>query len=80
MDVVNRERIPVRTRESNVTLSAWRVELSVPRGAIVLVEIAQRTVYRGEGALLGSSQDKLANLWRDALPPPEPPTDIPQLG
>jgi len=80
MDVVGRERIPVRTRESTVTLSAWRVELTAPRGAIVLVEIGGRTVYRGEGGLLGSPQDKLANLWREALPPPEPAADMPQLG
>ena len=80
MDVVSRERIPVRTRESNATLSAWRVELSAPRGAIVLVEIGDRSFYRGEGTLLGSTQDKLAHLWRESLPPPEPSEDIPQLG
>ena len=80
MDVVGRERIPIRTRESSVTLSAWRVELSAPRGAIVLLEIAGRTVYRGEGGLLGSPQDKLANLWRESLQQAEPPPDIPQLG
>ena len=80
VQVISRERIPIRTRESGVTLAAWRVELSSPPGAIVLVEISGRPVYRGEGPLMGSSQDKLAELWRAALPPPEPEQDFPQLG
>ncbi len=80
IEVRSRERIAVRTRESGVTLSAWRTELEAPRGAMVLVEVAGREYYRGEGSLLGSSQEKLAGLWRAALPPHEPVSDPPQLG
>jgi hypothetical protein len=65
--VVSRERRLIRSRESQVTLSAWRVELVLPggaRGAITHVE----PWYRGEGTLLGSSQERLASLWRSTLP------------
>ena len=72
------ERVPVRTRESKVTLSAWRT--SAEGGAIVLVEIAGRNVYRGEGALLGSSQEKLAEVWQAAIPKTEPEPENPPLG
>ena len=78
MKVHSRERIHIRTRESGVTLAAWRVQLD--EGAIVLVEIGGRAFYRGEGALLAASQEALATLWTAALPPEEPPQDIPQLG
>ena len=78
MEVRSRERIHIRTRESGVTLSAWRTEFVA--GAIVLLEVTGRPVYRGEGALLGASQEKLENLWLAALPPAEPPQDMPQLG
>lgn len=78
LEVRSRERIHIRTRESGVTLSAWRTQLAT--GAIVLIEIAGRSIYRGEGSLLGASQEKLAQLWLSALPPAEPPPDMPQLG
>ncbi len=78
MEVLGRERVAIRTRESGVTMSAWRVQF--PKGAIVLVEVGKRIVYRGEGALLGASQDRLAALWQSSLPdvPPEP--ENPPLG
>ena len=78
LEVVSRERVAIRTRESGVTMSAWRVQF--PRGAIVLVEIGKRIVYRGEGALLGAPQERLAELWQSSLPqvPPEP--ENPPLG
>lgn len=72
------ERVPVRTRESSVTLAAWRVQ--VEKGAIVLVEIAGKNVYRGEGALLGSSQERLAQLWQQSIPQSEPEPESPPLG
>lgn len=78
MKVQSRERIPIRTREGGVTLSAWRVVLD--RSAIVLVEIGNRAFYRGEGELIGATQETLAALWQAALPPDEPPQDLPQLG
>ena len=76
--VHSRERIHIRTRESGVTLAAWRIQLDA--GAIVLVEIAGRAFYRGEGGLMAASQEALAGLWKAALPEDEPPQDIPQLG
>jgi hypothetical protein len=80
IEVRSRERIAIRIREGNVTLSAWRTELAGSRGAMVVVEIGGRSIYRGEGALLGSSQEKLAELWRASLPPSEPEADNPPLG
>jgi len=65
--VLSRERAPIRSRESRVTLSAWRMELQLAggeRAAITLVD----PWYRGEGALLGSTQQRLAELWRSLLP------------
>ena len=76
--VPSRERIHVRTRESGVTLSAWRTQFA--SSAIVLVEIGARSFYRGEGALLGATQDKLAEVWRASLPPDEPEPDNLLLG
>jgi hypothetical protein len=72
------ERVPVRTRESRVTLSAWRAQLE--GGAIVLVEIAGRSVYRGEGAFLGATQERLAEAWQAAIPKGDPEPDNPPLG
>jgi hypothetical protein len=80
VQVRSRERIHIRTRESGVTLSAWRVSLDAPPGAVVLVEINGQPVYRGEGELLGAGQASLAEVWRAALPPDEPPENNPQLG
>lgn len=76
---LSRERVPIRLRESRSTLSAWRI--SIDGGAIVLAELdAQRSFYRGEGSLLGASQEKLAEVWRAHMAPPEPGGDFPQLG
>lgn len=78
-------RIPIRMRESAVTLSAWRMETSGAqgRGTIVLVELPSGArAFRGEGAHLGWTQEKLAALWRTLSEggDPEPPFEIPQLG
>lgn len=72
------ERVPVRTRESRVTLSAWRAQLE--GGAIVLVDVAGRSVYRGEGVFLGATQEQLAQRWQAAIPKTEPEPDNPPLG
>lgn len=76
--VHSRERIHIRTRESGVTLAAWRIQLD--QGAIVLVDIAGRTFYRGEGGLMAAAQETLAELWQSALPPDEPAPDNLLLG
>jgi ketosteroid isomerase-like protein len=56
------ERTPIRTRESSATLSAWRMTIDGPdgRGTITLVDGVS---YRGDGALLGRSQEELAAAY-----------------
>lgn len=78
------ERVNVRSRESQVTQSAWKLEVTSPKGsgAILVVEISpQQTLYRGEGLFLGWSQERLAGAYR-ALAPKSEDTDpeLPQLG
>ena len=77
---VQRARVPIRARESGSTLAAWRIEVGAPKGAIVLAEVGGRSWYRGEGALLGASQERLAEVWQSCLPAGESPPDMPQLG
>ena len=76
------ERVATRTRESEVTLSAWRlVAPGRGDGAITLVEIGGRSVYRGEGAFLGRSQAELEAEYKRLLPqPPDPLPDPGQFG
>lgn len=78
------ERAPIRTRESTVTLAAWRLSVSSARGpgAIDRVEIAGKGEhYRGQGVFLGWPQDRLRLAyarWMPANTAPEP--DPGQLG
>jgi hypothetical protein len=77
-------RVPIRTRGGSVTLSAWRLEVRAEdgAGAIVLAEAPTgETHYRGEGILLGWSQERLAEVYA-ALQPPDDGggPDMPQLG
>jgi hypothetical protein len=79
-----RERVPIRTRASGVTTSAWRLEIASDQGtgAIVMVEASPgESYYRGEGQFLGWAQERLAAL-HDALRPrsDQPSIDLPQLG
>lgn len=77
--VLSRERRQIRSREAKVTLSAWCVELELPggkRGAIVFAE----PFYRGEGDLMGTPQEKLAELWKASLPAPQEEEPPPQWG
>ena len=81
---VGLERIPVRTREAGMTLSAWRlrVESDGGPGEIVVVDAAGREpVYRGGGILLGWPQDRLAAAYA-ALGPvsDEPDVETVQMG
>src|SRR4051812_45452126 len=80
VEVQARERVQIRMRESGTTLSAWRVSLCQPEGAIVLAEVAGKSWYRGEGALLGSSQEKLAELWVAARSTADSDPELPQYG
>lgn len=80
VEVESRERIEIRMRESQRTISGWRVRLRSPNGAIVLAEISGKVWYRGEGALLGSSQEKLAELWQKVKSTDSNDLDLPQYG
>ncbi len=64
------ERVPARTREGRITLSAWRMNVTTPNGAgaIVLVETNVGAVFRGEGLFLGWAQDTLATAYRALVP------------
>ncbi|HEY4885322.1 MAG TPA: hypothetical protein VII08_16980 [Myxococcales bacterium] len=80
VEVESRERVHIRTRESGSTLAAWRVSLRVPPGAIVLAESGGRSWYRGEGSLLGTPQERLAELWKAALSSSDGEPELPQYG
>jgi len=79
-------RVPVRRRDSDYTLSAWRLEVTCDQGsgAIVLVEISPaESRYRGDGVFLGWPQDRLAEVYRDLTQPsgdPGPSFELMQLG
>lgn len=78
------ERVPIRMRESGVTHAGWRMEIGSDEGdgAIVLIELtADRSLYRGEGMLLGWSQERLAATYQAVrAEPDEPPFELNQLG
>ncbi len=76
------ERVAIRTRESGVTLAAWRIAPpSRADGAITLVEIGGRSVYRGDGTFLGWDQAQLEAEYKRMLPePPDPMPDPGQFG
>ncbi len=80
VEVESRERVHIRTRETAATLAAWRVSLKSPRGAIVLAEVGGKSWYRGEGALLGEKQERLAELWKAALSKEPDAPELPQYG
>lgn len=56
------ERAPVRTRESGVTHSAWRMEIECDEGhgSITLIDSG---MYRGDGVCLGFSQEEMAAFY-----------------
>ena len=72
------------TRDTEATQSAWRMEIEsdAGRGAIMLVDLpGGQAVFRGEGALLGWTQDQLAEAFHKLRPTPdEPPLELQQLG
>jgi hypothetical protein len=76
------ERATIRTRESGVTQSAWRmsIESEAGSGTITLVE-ATPPFYRGDGLFLGWAQEQLAETYQRLLAPDtEPPFELMQLG
>ena len=77
------ERVPIRTRESGVTLSAWKMAATAPEGAgtLVRLEVASGNFFRGDGWFLGWTQEQLSAAWTALLPPaPRETFELPQLG
>jgi hypothetical protein len=78
------ERVNVRSRSSQITRSAWKLEATSANGigSILMVEVSPEEIhYRGEGIFLGWSQARLAAAYK-ALAPKSDDTepDLPQLG
>jgi hypothetical protein len=77
------ERVAIRLRESSNTLSAWKLSVTAPEGAGVMVRIETPAgpLFRGEGWFLGWPQETLSTAWAELLPHPETETPhFPQLG
>ena len=78
------ERAPIRTRDTGVTHSAWRMEIDSDAGSgtITLVDAAEGApFYRGDGLFLGWAQEQLAETYQRLLAPDdEPPFELMQLG
>ena len=81
---VSLERVPIRTRESITTRSAWRLNATADQGhgTISLIEISPTvSLYRGEGVFLGWTADELQAGYRALLPKSsDRDIDLPQLG
>ena len=77
-DSISLDRIAIRTRETQVTRSAWKLAVlgSKGPGAILRVESGGAdAIFRGEGSFLGWSQERLAAEYQRLLPKggdPEP--------
>jgi len=68
---VSLDRVPIRTRESITTRSAWRLNVAADQGdgTISLIEISPTvSLYRGEGVFLGWTGDDLQAAYRLLLP------------
>ena len=78
------ERFTIRTRDTEATQSAWRMEIESDggRGAIMLVDLPEgQAIYRGEGVFLGWTQQQLATIFsRLRVGPDAPPFELQQLG
>jgi hypothetical protein len=78
------DRMPIRTRESDATLAAWRLSADSDQGAgaIVLVEAGAGEIrYRGEGVFLGWTADNLRAAYEALRPRSEESAfEIHQLG
>jgi hypothetical protein len=77
------ERVHVRSRSSNVTRAAWRIEVASDQGpgTIVLIEISPgEQYYRGDGTFLGWNQQQLAATYQELVPKTDSEPELPQLG
>jgi hypothetical protein len=80
---VSLDRVPIRTRESGATLSAWRLSAQSDEGegAIVLVEAgADEAWYRGDGVFLGWTAEQLRAAYEALRPRSEESFELHQLG
>ena len=83
-------RVPIRVRESAVTLGGWRLLVATDQGdgSITLVDSATpEAIYRGDGIFLGWPSDRLAAAYAllapvdsAALPDEAALPELPQLG
>lgn len=65
------ERVAIRMRESELTLSAWRLGIATAQGpgTIFLVEtLGGGGLFRGDGVCLGWPQQRLEAAYRRLLP------------
>jgi hypothetical protein len=78
-------RVPIRSREIAVTLSAWRLFLLADEGEGMITRLESREaspLYRGDGVCLGWTQERLARAY-ELLRPREDAAlseELPQLG
>ncbi|MDQ2979759.1 MAG: hypothetical protein M3R62_11110 [Acidobacteriota bacterium] len=82
--VLGLERHPIRTRESGVTLSAWRLSVRAEEGEGSILRLespAAEPLLRGDGLFLGWDQPRLRAAY-EALEPRDdsPPFETQQLG
>ena len=73
------ERVAVCTRESNVTRSAWRMEVSCDSGSGTITQLDDG-VFRGEGIFLGWAQERLSSVYFALSPGEQPAFETLQLG
>ena len=77
-------RVPIRSREIAVTLSAWRLFLLADEGEGMITRIEKTDappLYRGDGVCLGWAQERLATAYVALLPPDDAPSpEFMQLG
>lgn len=78
-------RVPIRSREDAVTLSAWRLFLLADEGEGMITRIdsadASPPLYRGDGVCLGWAQERLATAYAALLPRDDAPAlEFMQLG
>ncbi len=68
------DRFLIRTRESAVTLSAWRLSVACDEGEGAIVRIdapAGEVFHRGEGVFLGWPEQRLTSAYDALRPVPE---------
>ncbi len=77
-------RVPIRLRDSDVTRSAWRMEIDSDDGPGIITRIESEgsILWRGDGIFLGASQEQLAATYNELNAPPddEPTFELQQLG